>query len=374
MKFHADMNLKRFWLQWFGILGREIGSDFNSLPPELRKDLPPSRNWTDNPNDLLDFIEKYNGKYAIFLTAQPMRYIRTKGRRLIGEAMGIEKLFFDFDYDAMLKKKKEVSPEKIEKLKKLVQQEVKDFVSRLDPYIPLIVQTRKGYHVYIFLRRIYTFEKKDFDFAKEVYKELQMRIIQGEYKTLDMHIIGDIMRFSRVPLSIHQKSGKACQIVNANLKADKIRSLDFYRAYGIPESVVEMVVRSVQRKMRERHEREEERVKEAGSRMLGSNGRFTGTIRPCFKKKLDDGEMCHGQRLALLVEAYNSGLHTEDALVDLFRSFKDFKEETTRYQVRWFLDHQPDKYPPYRCSTIMEKNWCLENKCPLYNRKLNKAE
>jgi len=110
-------------------------------------------------------------------------------------------------------------------------------------------------------------------------------------------------------------------------------------------------------------------LKEAGNRVLGNNGKFTGTIRPCFKKRMDDGEMCHGQRLALLTEAYNSGYRTEDALIDLFRCFKDFQEETTRYQVQWFLKHEPHKYPPYKCSTIKDKNWCIENKCPLFRTK-----
>lgn len=349
IEYHGDMDFNKFMFQLFGLFGRELGTNKK-----------PHRFFTDNPNDLLTFVEECkNENRPCWISAQPMK--------AYNEVMGIEKLYFDFDYDAMLKKKKNVSKETIKKLREQVENEVKDFLSHLD-FVPLIVRTYKGYHVYIFLRRIYTFEKKDFDFAKKVYTELQMYLIRGIYECLDEHPIGDLKRLARVPLSIHEKGG-ICFIVDKNLKKDKVRNLDIYRTYGIPESIIEMAVKSVNEKIKKTHALEEKLIQEAGERMVENNNEnFVGTIRPCFQKRMDEGEMCHGQRLALLVEAYNSGYLTEDMLVNLFHCFKDFKEETTRYQVKWFFDHHPNRYPPYRCSTIMNKGWCLENDCPYYNK------
>ena len=100
-KFHADLTMEKFWLDWFGPLARELGT--NKYP---------HRNWTDNPNDLLKFIkmcaeEHEEGEHCrpCWISSQPMRYISTKRDRLIGKACAIEKLFFDFDDDTKYCKK-----------------------------------------------------------------------------------------------------------------------------------------------------------------------------------------------------------------------------------------------------------------------------
>ena len=68
---------EEFLLEYFGVLGRELGN--------------PKQYFTDNPNDIFPFIEKCRiEKCPAFISVNP--------REAHEKVIGIEKLFFDFDY------------------------------------------------------------------------------------------------------------------------------------------------------------------------------------------------------------------------------------------------------------------------------------
>jgi len=391
VKLHGDLTLEKFWLNWFGPLGRELGT--NKYP---------HRNWTDNPDDLLKFIkicakEHEEGEYCrpCWITAQPMRYISTKRDRLIGETCAIEKLFFDFDDDTKycskcdeyIKKddlisEKEFVYGKKEPIKRgslcpkckteckekprlnIVGEEVKKFVENLRQE-PFVVETRKGYHVYIFLCQIFTFEPNKFEFAKKVYEELQRSLIMGTYEFMDERIIGDLMRFARVPMTAHEKTGKICQVVNRKLKPTKIRNLEFYRTYGITPDIIKKAIAKIKKREYEAYQKTEETLEEMETQF--ENGfHKTGRIRPCFQKRMDSGEMCHGQRLAWLSEIYYAGYNTKEKMLELCKCFSDFNERKSMEQINDYFKHERWKFKPYKCSTIKQKGWCLEKQCPFY--------
>jgi len=354
VEYHGSMSLEKFWIQWFGPLGRELGTN-----------KPPHRNWTDNPNDLIDYIkmcaiEHEDDEYCrpCWITAQPFRYIKTIEKhgfqRLVGKACAIEKLFFDFDDDTKYCKK----------CKKYIKKD--DFRQDIKEEV-FIVETRKGYHVYIFLCQIFEFNANDFDFAKKVYKSLQERFIIGTYEFIDERIIGDINRFARVPMTAHEKNGAICQVLDRNLKPTKIRNLDFYRTYGIREGMISKTIKAVRLRIHKEHQKAEQAIKELEEGYSEGNG-FHGTIRPCFQERMDIGEMCHGQRLAWLSEVYYAGYNTEAKMLELCRkTWNDFDETISLQQIQDYFKHRRWEWKPYRCSTIKTKGWCLEDdRCPIW--------
>lgn len=395
LKFHGGLSLEKFYLEWMGyISGRELGTNTGHIFGEYGKggrdkpEVPCVRRFTSNPNDILDFVrycetthEKGDKCRPCWISAQPFRKY--------GKPFGIEKLFFDFDDNTLLCPKCNVyyAKEGLDHKKcptcgaecvvkprlDIIGREVARFIYSIkDEVIPLIVQTYKGYHVYIFLRQVFEVQPKNLEFAKKVYGKLQHEYIREWFQFMDMRIVGDIARLARVPLTKHEKTGEACLIVNDKLKQTKVRNLEYYKIYGVPDSKVKKAVELVKKEIFEEALKKRKAAKDASKDFTGNGfgNTFHGTIRPCFQDKIDRGQMCHGQRLALLVEAYFSGIKTEDGLVDIFRNFVDFDEKKTRYYVRWFLKHKPDKYPPYRCKTIHQKGWCIEDKCPIFQRKL----
>jgi hypothetical protein len=68
---------EQFLLEFFGLFGRDLGN--------------PERRFTDNPVDTLSFIEECaKNKLPAFMSVQP--------EKNKAQPLGIEKLFFDFDY------------------------------------------------------------------------------------------------------------------------------------------------------------------------------------------------------------------------------------------------------------------------------------
>jgi hypothetical protein len=39
----------------------------------------------------------------------------------------------------------------------------------------------------------------------------------------------------RIPFSIHEKSGEECIVVNSNLEDDKVRSVEYFKLYGLKQ-------------------------------------------------------------------------------------------------------------------------------------------
>lgn len=367
---------KEFLFEWFGFHGRDFGN--------------PEQFFSDNPNDIFRLmIESEAGKKPAFMSVQP--------RNSHGVLFGIEKLFFDFDYaDKTFIKKLEIEiKDEKEREEILINRkaeliiEVVQFLEMLykrNPrIIPLIIKTRKGYHVYIFLDKVYIVEN-----AKEVYVALMKRIISNfgrPLKYLDMNVVEDVMRLSRIPFSIHEKSGEKCLIVKMkktvdgySFEPDKIRSLALFKVSGLGETDVGMAWKVARETIEERLERINE-AQEANKENWEVVHGFVGEMRSCFKKALENGEMRHQMRLAMLLEAWYSGKHTFEEIINVYRPLHDFDgdkvsgESKSRYQVQRFLDLEGYKgHPPYSCDKIQELGWCVREECPIYQRRLKYGE
>jgi hypothetical protein len=347
---------EEFLLEFFGLDGRILGN-----PPYAGR----KRYFTDNPNSIFECMKFAEAnKLPAFISVQPFEEY--------GIVKGIEKLFFDFDYG---KKSDKLTPKKIEKLKAELDLEVKMFVYTLqnrDPKLnPMIIKTNKGYHVYIYLDKVYEFSDKQ-EFVKEVYKTL-VDIIKryGHISFLDASTDEDLVRLCRIPFSVHQASGKKCMLLKLNSKRefeeDKLRGLSYYRDKGLKYSDVINAVKETTQRL-DKEERERESLKTQIS--TGQISQGGGEIRPCYLKSLQNKEMEHLKRLSLLGEAWYSGKKDSESLVQLFANMNDFNLEKTHYYVKYFLDGKNYlKYPPYKCETMRKLGWCLEsNECPIWRK------
>jgi hypothetical protein len=201
--------------------------------------------------------------------------------------------------------------------------------------------------------------------------------MKEKYEFCDDMLIGNIKALARIPLSYHEKSGLQIIPVDYKLNPTKIRGLSYYTEFGLKTE-------DIKNKYIEAKVIAEERKKEIAKDIASYNAKKArgeikdGEIRPCFKQRLEKGEMPHGMRLACLVEGFHSGIGSidnQEPLVQLFSTLHDYdgyklSKETsvTRYQVWWFFDQQNYKYPPYKCETLLEKKYCLGEECPIYNK------
>ena len=329
---------EEFLLEFFGLFGRDLGN--------------PERWFTESPLDTLSFIEECaKNKLPAFMSVQP--------EKNKAQPLGIEKLFFDFDY---CKKSEKITETETQQRKTELKDEVKHFLKQLDTLNikPLVIKTRRGYHVHVFFDSIYEINN-ELEFWKQVYKQLQYELLKDRnYRFIDHSVLGDINRMCRIPLSIHEKSGEECIIVDTKLEQDKIRSVEYFKLYGLKQKDL----LSAMDKARELEKtRKQKQIKYVTKNLTfeASSG-----IRPCFIKAMNSGEMCHQQRLALLQEAYSLGFHSPESIIDLFRCFNDFSESITEYQVNWFLANRVEKgeIRPYSCRTIRKYGWCLGDQCP----------
>ncbi len=333
---------EEFLLEFFGAFSRDLGN--------------PQRWFTTNPTDLFPFIEECaENRVPAFINVQPMK------RK--AQPLGIEKVFFDFDYC----KNNEILPDaETQKRKAELREEVKHFLKKLNDLNikPLVVQTRRGYHVHIFFDSVYEIDE-DVVFSKQTYRQLQLDLLnECNYRFIDFAVVGDINRMCRIPLSIHEKSSEECIIVNGQLNEDKVRSIEYFKLYGLKRKDIE----SARKKAKELEKTNKERRTKYVDRNLvfeSSDG-----IRPCFVKALNSGEMCHQQRLALLSEAYSLGFHSPESIIELFRCLNDFDYSITSYQVNWFFTHWVEKSSirPYNCRTVQRYGWCLNEDYPRYKK------
>ena len=346
---------EKFLLDFFGNFGRELGD--------------PVQVFHDNPSDILTFVEECRkNKLPSFMSIQP--------RTAHDVIYGIEKVFWDFDYGT---KSEGLTENQIRKRKKELEIEMRIFINKMleisHGIQPLMVKTRKGYHVYLFFDSIYEISS-DIDYWNDVYKELQMIFIKGnshEYRYFDS-VSSSIKNMARIPTSIHEISGEECKVLDVNFEPTKLRELDFYRLYGLKRKHLQLACDVVSKRRQKRKEDAEKHREESKEHWEETHG-YIGSIRMCFQKRIDAGTMCHAQRLALLNEAFYSGYDDVEKMVDLFRKFKDFTDKTTRYHVERFFKDKMDKTKeesriyPYRCIVLKEKGWCLESdECPIWRK------
>jgi hypothetical protein len=334
---------EQFLLEFFGSFGRDLGN--------------PERWFTDNPNDIFSFIEECaENKAPAFISVQP--------EKDKAQPLGIEKTFFDFDY---CKKSDLLAEAENQKRKSELRDEVKYFLKQLGSLSikPLVIRTRRGYHVHVFFDSVYEVNQ-EFEFWKQVYKQVQLGLLQDHYyRFIDYAVVGDINRMCRIPFSVHEKSGVECPVVDSQLEQDKVRSVEYFKLYGLKQKDL---LSAMDKAHEFRRALKEKRIKYAPRNLSfeSSDG-----IRPCFVKALNSGEMCHQQRLALLQEAYSLGFHSPESIIDLFRCLNDFEDSIIRYQVNWFFTNkvEKDEVRPYSCRTIRRYGWCLSNECNMFKRK-----
>jgi hypothetical protein len=344
---------EQFWSELFGLDGRNFGN--------------PEQWFTDNPSDIFPFIENCTiNRLPAFMSIQPMKSHT--------EPVGIEKVFFDFDCvnETFLKQLSSQEPN-ITKRQAIIEQrrleminEVKFFVQNLNKtnIRPLLVRTSKGYHVHIYFDNVYVLDTNS-DYCNAVYIQIQQNFLSSHnYMYADKTVLGNLRKMCRIPLSIHQKTGEECIIVNNQLRPDKIRSIEYYKLYGLKKADITLAIKKV---------REVKKSVKAKTyqRTEGKSINSSNAIRPCFQKAIHYHEMCHAQRLALLLEAYCAGYEDQQSLIDFFRYFNDFDESKTRYQVDYFFKNSVSKgqVRPYKCKTIEEKGWCLSEECPLFRKR-----
>jgi hypothetical protein len=161
---------EQFLLEFFGSFGRDLGN--------------PERWFTDNPTDLFPFIEECaENKLPAFMSVQP--------EKNKAQPLGIEKLFFDFDY---CKKSEKITETETQQRKTELKDEVKRFLKQLDDLNikPLVIKTRRGYHVHVFFDSIYEINN-ELEFWKQVYKQLQYELLKDRnYRFIDHSVLGDI--------------------------------------------------------------------------------------------------------------------------------------------------------------------------------------
>ena len=282
---------QQFLLEFFGSFNRDFGN--------------PQRFFVDNPSEITSFVEICAlNKQPAFISVQPMK---AKAKPL-----GFEKVFFDFDY---CKNSERLSESEMKQRTADLADEVRFFLGHLsEVHInPLVVKTRRGYHVHVFFDSVYQINDQT-KFWKEVYRSLQLQLLsECTCQYLDGAVIGDINRMCRIPLSIHEKSGQECNIVDSQLREDKMRGIEYYKLYGLKQKDVLGAM--------DRVLKQEKLAKEKSMAYVERNllvGSESG-IRPCFVKALDSGEMCHQQRLALLQEAYSLGFHSPESIIRTFQ-------------------------------------------------------
>jgi hypothetical protein len=327
---------EQFLLEFFGSFGRDLGN--------------PERWFTDNPNDIFPFIEECaENKAPAFISVQP-----EKDKAF---PLGIEKIFFDFD---LCRKSETLSEPETQRRKFELRKEIQYFLKHLDclNIKPLVIRTRRGFHVHVFFDSVYEINL-ELEFWKQVYKQLQLALLRDhDYRFIDYAVVGDINRMCRIPFSIHEKSGEECLLVNAHLEEDKVRSVEYFKLYGLKQKDI---LAAMDRAHEFRKALKEKKINYVPKTSFESSE----GIKLCFVKALNSGEMCHQQRLALLQEAYSLGFHSPESIIDLFRCLNDFDDSITRYQVNWFFTNKVDKNEvrPYSCRTIQRYGWCLGVDC-----------
>jgi hypothetical protein len=234
------------------------------------------------------------------------------------------------------------------------------------------------------LDKVYQLDGEE-KFVKAVYatltdtlKTLYENFYQTDMMYSDPSVREDIYRIARIPLSIHEASGQKCIFMKLKVskdgrvefESDKIRGLGFFKNRSLREDDIIKAIKITRQKVKTKI-KELETIKEKSKDNWESEHGYIGKVRPCFQKALAGGEMGHQQRLALLTEAWYSGIKDFAGLVNVFRPLHDFDgdnptQSICRYQCQWFLDREGWKIPPYTCDTIQKLGWCIEKECKTY--------
>jgi len=338
MEAEEEEDVLRFWRDWLGF-SREALAFFPN-PRGQHKGVKDGLNYSADRviikslDELLELKEKNEAAgLPVTLSVQPFLE-RNK-------PFAIERLFFEFDN----RENPDLAVEEALKFAKTIR-----YFYNAEPLVCL--SGFKGAHVYLWLQKAVEIGEH-FDFAKDLYREAQETLLKGlNLKTIDVKVLGDIKRLSRLPYSIHQESGRICQPINLEgkpLKPEEI-NLGFHMEHGLSLELLEHSSKKIK-------ERIEALKKTSPKRRIKVSG-----IRPCIQEALNKplhGGTGHLMRLAIACEYLAAG-HTVEDIIPLFMNQNDFDERKTRY----FIEHaQRSGYKPFKCEKIRELGYCLGEKC-----------
>jgi hypothetical protein len=305
--------LEDFWREWFSVgygFGREVFKNN-------------SRVFIDSHEPFMEYVEWCKAKRSpCWMSVQPF-----KARN---QVFTVEKLFFDFD-GSLAKAWKEAST----------------FALHLKQYYkvePLVLFSGcKGYAVYVWLANQQHFE--DGKQAKMFYKTAQKLLLKGcKFETLDPQPIGDVKRVSRVPYTVHEKSGSPCVPLTIQHAPLLVTSLLGFRQKGLGERFVKICYKQME--------------KEAVRKRFTVFKRTVKGVRPCFSAALAkplDEQNGHLMRLAIAVEYLHLGLQPAE-VTPLFQSQSDYNYDKS---LGFVEDAKKRGYKPFKCRTIRELGFCL---------------
>jgi hypothetical protein len=305
--------LEEFWREWFTVeygFGREVFQD-------------KTRVFIDSYGQFTEYVEWCKAtRSPCWMSVQPF-----KARN---QVFTVEKLFFDFD-GSLIKAWKEAST----------------FTQHLKQYYGaeafIAFSGCKGYHVYVWLATPQHF--MDSKQAKMFYATAQKLLLKGlQFETLDQQVIGDIKRVSRVPYSIHEKSGNPCVPLTVDHAPLLISSLKGFREGGLSDRFVKLCLKQIQ--------------KEPDKRRLILRHKNVKGVRPCVSAALDkqlEGKGGHLMRLAIAIEHLHLGMQPSEIAV-LFRSQSDYDYGKS---LDFVEDAQKRGYKPFKCKTIQALGFCL---------------
>ncbi|MBS7612612.1 hypothetical protein KEJ27_10530 [Candidatus Bathyarchaeota archaeon] len=313
-------SLDDLWRKWLGP-SRE-GLEFTS-------DGRPFRILVNTVEELKKLIDKHqNAKQPIYLSVQPYESLDKPSH--------IERVFFEFD--------DKEDPEKAIREALWFSRVLKRFY-HVEPFI--VKSGGKGAHVYVFLKEPVFINGLEEE-VKETYKRLQEKLLKGVvFSTLDNHVIGDIKRLSRVPYTLHEKTGSLCQPMDFNgrpINAENLE-LEFYRRNGLE---VELLGKTLREVVEEAEKRKQSKHIHSSFKGLRSE------IKQLITLAREGIDLSHEERLAILFELLNAGYPDED-IHGVFVKQPDYKHTKTQY----FIDHaRKHGYKPFskrRLRQILEK-------------------
>jgi hypothetical protein len=351
---------EQFWLEWFKSegLGREV---FEGYGHDENGKLLGSRVFLTEYPVFLSYIQRmHRGVFPCWMSV-----LIFAGR---DDPSILIKLYFDFDSKNL----------------ELAWIEARDFALKLKRFYNadslICFSGNKGYNVYVWLQKPLSFTKESKFAIKQVYAKIQEILLKGEkYETLDPNPLGDVKRVSRVPYSIHEKSGSQCEPVNIDREPLKLQSLKGYVENGLSEQFVEFCLK----KLEEEETQNEERKKRCVNREnLTVNSVNTGDVRPCIQASLSlDLVEKQGTKMRLAIAREFLAAKWEIAdIVPLFKNQENFSEKTTEAYIKRAKEDadstdpkRQDKAKPFKCKTIISLGFCLQENCALWRWKTERG-
>jgi len=208
---------------------------------------------------------------------------------------------------------------------------------------PLVIFTGgKGYALRVFLdKEYYSISPAQYRrLAKEVASLVNLATVETPHPA-SSHI--------RVPFTRHEKTKE--QVLLFDWRSEKhVESLeDIIAAIDV---ALEKRFPYIEELVAEKDEEEE--VPKKREVLSNNKKKLPRWVEALIEYLKETGELCHIARVAVAQWMYVTG-HSEDEIVDVFRYAKDFKENRTRYHVRYEIKRINAGYRPISCKRVKEE-------------------